>query len=232
MIAINDLLDFIRFRICFSASLSAMIGYLLFNPLDINLIFVFLASFFVFGAIYSYNNITDKKEDLVNRKRINPFVDNKGLWITIGCFFFGAIFSSFLPTISILFYITLTITGIIYSFFRIKRFFLIKNLYTSLGATQVFLLGAANLTIDAISSYFLISALIFIGSLISDLRDYVGDKAANIKTMPVRFGYDVTKKIIYLLLILFSIFVIKTNLYDLFILLPFALLMLFFLIIA
>ncbi len=226
----NDLLDFIRFRICFLAPFLAMTGYLLFNPLGIELIFVSLASFFGCVGAYSYNNITDRREDLINRKRTNPFVyNNKGLLITLSCFFLGALFLPFLPAICTFFYITSTLTSVIYSSFRIKRYFLVKNLYTGFGITQVFLLGAAKLNSDVILYYFLFSILFFIGSLISDLRDYRGDKAVGIKTMPIYVGYTATKKFIYFLLIMFLISILTLNLSKLFILLPFALLMLLFL---
>ncbi|MCK4492034.1 MAG: UbiA family prenyltransferase, partial [Candidatus Altiarchaeales archaeon] len=103
------------------------------------------------------------------------------------------------------------------------------NLYTGFGITQVFLLGATKLTGDVVLCYLLFSILFFVGSLISDLRDYRGDKAVGIKTMPVYVGYNATKKFIYFLLIMFSISILGLNLPELFILLPFALLMFFFL---
>ncbi|ODS37220.1 MAG: hypothetical protein A7315_04265 [Candidatus Altiarchaeales archaeon WOR_SM1_79] len=229
-IVIKDLLDFVRFRICFTASFLAITGCLLFNPLDIiKLIFISLSSFFVCAGVYSYNRITDKEEDIVNIKKLNPFVYNKGILVVVCCFLLGFIFSLFLSAVSIFFYITSTITGLLYSRFRVKRYLLVKNLYTGFGASQVFLLGAASFTNEAVMYYFLFSTLFFIGSIISDLRDYKGDKAAGVTTIPVHFGYNLCKKFIYLLLIAFSILILKLNLSELVILLPFVLLMVFFL---
>lgn len=226
---IKDLLDFMRIRICLTASLLAMIGYLLFNPWGIHLIFISLASFFVCAGVYSYNRITDKKEDIINIKKLNPFVYNKGILVVTYCFLIGFIFSLFLPMVSIFFYITSAVTGLVYSHFRVKRHFLVKNLYTGFGATQVFLLGAASFINEVILYYFLFSILFFTFSLISDLRDYKGDKAAGVITMPVRFGYNLCKKFIYFLLITFSVLILTLNLSVLLILLPFVLLTLFFL---
>ena len=49
LIVIRNLLDFIRFRISFSASFLAITAYLLFdNPFDMTLLLVFLTSFFAF----------------------------------------------------------------------------------------------------------------------------------------------------------------------------------------
>ena len=227
---IEYLLDFIRFRICIFVSFLAIISYLLFNPIGMNLILVFLASFFGCAGVYSYNNITDKKEDLINRGRINPFVyDNTGSLIITSCFFLGALFLLVLPAICTFFYLTSTIMGLIYSSFRIKRYFLVKNLYTGFGITQVFLLGAAKLNSDVILYYFLFSVLLFVGSLISDLRDYRGDRSVGIATLPVVFGYNTAMLVVYFLLILFSVLIIGLNLYNLVILLPFIVFMVFFL---
>jgi len=229
IISIKDLISFIRFRIAFQASFLALAGYLLSHAPDTRLIFVFLTSFLGLGGVYAYNDITDKKEDLVNRKRINPFVDNKGLLIATLCFFFGGICSLFLPNTSTFFYLSLIMTGLIYSRFRIKRYLLIKNLYTGFWITQAFLLGNMSFTYEALLYYLLFSILFFVGSLISDLRDYNGDKSAGIITIPVRFGYEQGKNLVYFFIFLVSALIVTMDLNKLLILLPFSFLAIFFL---
>ena len=66
------------------------------------------------------------------------------------------------------------------------------------------------------------------GSLISDLRDYKGDKIVGIKTLPVYLGYRWTKKIIYSLLFGISVFILQLNLFYLLPLLLFIPLILLF----
>jgi len=230
--SLNELLEFIRFKICIFAPFLGITGYLLFNSLSTNIIFVALACFFVCIGVYSYNNITDKEEDLINEKPINTFVtSNKGYFVVIISFLCGTFFLFFLSFYSILVYVSSIITGLVYSFFRLKRHLLVKNFYTGFGITQLFLLGAVNgnFSVEIVLYYLLISIFFFSGTLISDLRDYKGDKYAGIKTLPIFLGYVHVKRIIYILLSILSIIILTSNLYNLFILLPFSLLMIFFL---
>lgn len=227
---VENLLRFIRFRICVFTSFIGMTGYLLFHPLDVGLIFVSLACFFGCAGVYSYNTTKDKIEDLINNRKINSFSSkNKGLFIVFICFLVGYFFVSYLSFHSILFYTLSIITGIFYSFSRIKQHFMIKNIYTGFGIGQVFLIGTNYFTQDVLLYYFLISFFIYIASLISDLRDYEGDSVAGINTLPVALNYNITKNIIYFLLILFCALIITLNLYRLSIMFPFVLLIFYFL---
>ncbi len=74
-------------------------------------------------------------------------------------------------------------------------------------------------TIDLIKVYLVLSIYILIISIMADLRDYDGDKLADIKTIPVMLGYNAGKRVIYLLFILFSILVVIENLISFYILL-------------
>jgi len=222
----NSLFEFIRFELCVFASFIGMTGYLLFSPLSLNLVFVALSSFFVCAGGYAYNNITDRKEDLINRKRVIFFsLNNKSYLIVIFSFLIALLFALPLSFYSSFFTVMEIIIGITYSLFRIKKYFLLKNIYTGFGVTQIFLLGAGNITIEIIQYYLLISFFIFIGSIISDLRDYKGDKNKGIRTLPVSLGYNKTKELVYFLLTVFFILILIYS--DLLVLLPFALIMFF-----
>jgi 4-hydroxybenzoate polyprenyltransferase len=222
----KELFEFIRLKLCIFASFLAMSGYLFFNPLNLNLIFVMIASFFVVMGGYTYNNITDKEEDLINRKKVNKFAtNNKSYLIVVFSFLIASFFSLFLSFYSIFFTMLGIISCTIYSLFRIKKYFLLKNIYTGFSVAQVFLLGANNITIEIFLHYLLISFFIFISSIISDLRDYKGDKISSIKTLPVFLGYDKTRKIVFILLVFFSFLIIHS---QFIILLPFSFVVLFF----
>lgn len=225
---ISDFLGFIRFRICIFVTCIGIIGYLLFNPLSTNLFFVTLTCFFAVAGSYAYNNMTDKEEDLINRKELNSFVlDKRSLWIVSACFLSGMFFSLFLSVYSIFFYLAGLFVSVTYSLFKLKKHFLIKNFYTGFGASLVFLLGATYLTFEIIEYYILISFFIFIGSAISDLRDYEGDSLSDIRTLPVYLGYDTGKKIIFVLLSVFSFLILFFSGFIVF--LPFTMVMLYFL---
>ena len=224
----KNLLEFIRLKICFFICSIALCGYLLFNPLGINLFFTFLASFFGTAGAYSLNNIKDKEEDLINRKSINPIVLSRfGFVITLACFFIGIFFSLFLPLLSIIFSILGIVSSLSYSCLKIKKYSLIKNIYTALGVGTAFLVGASYMNMEVMWSYLLFFFFIIIMSLISDLRDYAGDKKSNIRTLPVSIGYERVRKIIFILLGIFSIQVSFSS--KLFAFLPFVLFMLYFL---
>jgi 4-hydroxybenzoate polyprenyltransferase len=223
---ISNISEFIRLKICIFVCAIGMSGFLLFNPLNMSLVFVSLTSFFGAAGAYSYNSIRDKKEDLINRRSINHFaLSKKGLLIVFVCFALGFFSSLLLPMYSILFYLFGLVVSIVYSFFRIKKYFLIKNLYTGFFATLMFLIGATNMTSEVIQYYILISFFIFILSIISDLRDYRGDKVSSIKTLPVSLGYNPTRILVFLLLSIFSSIILNSHFM---ILLPFSLLIIFF----
>lgn len=229
VIAIKDLLDFIRFKICFSASVLAIVGYLLINSFDNELIFVSLASFLVTAVGYGYNNITDKKEDLINRKKINTFASGYGgLFILAACFLAGAIFSFLISDISFFIYVILSVIGILYSFIRVKQHILVKNLYTSFTVGLLYLFGCFTayntITATMLHGYFSVVGFVLIGTLIADLRDLKGDRNAGVKTIPVCIGCAFTKYVIYFLMLADSAYILILGLYQFYIILPFFLL--------
>lgn len=223
MKSIKDFLEFTRFKLCILCPFLAMSGYLLFNELSANIVFVSLSSFFVCMGAYSINNIVDVKEDFINRKKINPFASKlEGKIISGLAFSLGLYFCSFLSYVSVMFYVIAVFTSITYSVFVLKKYLFMKNLYTGFGVAQVFLIGAFASTSpsQAFLYYAIISLFILIGSMISDIRDYEGDKASGFKTLPVYLGCGLTKKLI-LSLILIYMFIITLAFPEFMILLPF-----------
>lgn len=229
---LKDFIDFIRIKICFFVTGIGVSGYVLFNPIDIRILWVALSCFFAGACGYSFNLITDKEEDLINKKKINPFTkNNAGINLVICFTIAGALFSVFLCPLSVIFYWIMIALNISYSQFRMKKIFPFKNIFTGFGLTQVFFIGAANapITIETLTYYFIVSLFIFITSLVSDLRDYEGDKATGIQTIPVALGYLHGKNFAYLLLIVSSAAIISLNLKGLYLLLPFVLPIIFYL---
>lgn len=220
---ISQFFEFIRVELCiFAAALSAY-GYLRFNEMSPAAFFSSAAAFFACAGAYSYNNTADVREDIINRKNAaNYFALNiSGRIISAALFIAGFIFSVYLSGTAVYFYIASAAAGIAYSAFRLKKYFLAKNFYAGFGIMLAFLIGAANspATAEMAAQYISLSAFIFIGSVISDLRDYEGDKAAGIRTIPVVLGYSPAKNLAFLMLCSYAIFLMLGGAF--FMLLPF-----------
>jgi len=226
---LSDFLEFIRYKVCISCLFLAISGYLLRNSPSIDILFLSLSSFFLCAGVYAYNSITDKEEDVINKEKISSLVLSKKGYVLVGVFIFiGLLFSLFLPVYSLFFAVMATASGVTYSYFRLKRYLLLKNVYTGFGVNLIFLMGATAgvfVTSEILSYYLLISIFILIGSVISDLRDYEGDKALNIKTLPVRLGHNKTKYLVTFLLAVYTISLLFFT--KVIILLPFSILMFF-----
>ncbi len=215
---IKNMLSFMRFTVSMSGSFIAVLAYLLTNQLDFRFFIVMLGSFFACTVIYSYNNLTDKKEDSINRKQTNTITKNNFSHFLIFLFLFlSLIFQYILSTRAMIFSIIFIALGILYSFFRLKKYLLIKNIYTGFGMIPMFLSGTINQPFDQLLINYSLFFAIFItvGSIVSDLRDYKGDKASNFNTIPVYFGYDNAKKITYSSISALSLVILYLNILKL-----------------
>ncbi len=221
----KELIDFIRLRVCLFITGIGITGYIIFNPVGVKIFWAAASTFFISATAYSYNLMTDKKEDLLNHKKINAFVLNRKGYALISVFMIIGLISTLqLSYMSLFFYLLLLVVGLVYSYFRIKNIFPFKNLYTGFVLSIVFFIGStANsyLSISMVNYYLLISLHIFTISLISDLRDYAGDRETNLRTLPVVLGYSLVKKLIYLLLSLFAFLTLLTESIFLYPLMPF-----------
>jgi len=222
----EDFFEFIRLKIAIFTGFFAMSGHLLFNPLSSDLLLAGLSAFLACAGAASYNNITDVKEDAINRKKTNKYAQNpKSRIISASCMI-GGLYSAYLFSLtSAMLYTIMMSLLIAYSYFRVKRHILIKNIYTALGNSMIFLVGAGVLYTEALVDYAFIAGFVLIGSIISDMRDLEGDKKANIRTLPAVMGYEKTKTLTYILAAAFSMLLAGAGPGELAILLPFTLLM-------
>lgn len=219
----SEILDFIRVEICFFCVFIAISGFLIFNKISINLIFVILSSFFLCASLFAYNNMVDKKEDAINKKRVSGLtLTRRGNFILAFCFTIGLLSTLMLTLPSVIIYLLASFIGFTYSVFKLKQYMVLKNLYSGFSWSLSFLLGSSpNLNHISFVYYVVISLFIFISSIISDLRDFKGDKVQMIKTIPVSIGYNKSKKIIYLFYTLFSFFILLSGFNELLIFIPF-----------
>jgi len=215
----TDILDFIRFEKTVVTSLIGIFGYVLFNPLGAGILFAALSSFCAIAVSRAYNNLKDKEEDIVNRKKINRLTEKRtGLLVILFIFIVGLFSSLYLPPISTFFYLLTIIVVIIYSALRLKSYFLVKNIVSGIFLTAVFLMGTGFLSAEVGVYYLMIFLFIYTGSLISDLMDYGGDRAAGLRTIPVVLGIGRTKRLVYALFLLFTLITFQLRLFNLFIL--------------
>ena len=216
----HELIDFMRPKISLLVMGLAIFGHLLFAPADINILYIALWAFFATTASYAYNMITDRNEDLLNHKKLNYFVIKQkvGKRLIIIFSIISIIFSLPLTQESFLFCTFSLITGYAYSKYRIKDIFPFKNIYTAGSLIIAFWVGALNTpsNLNIVIYSIPLFVLLFIASLISDLRDYTGDKKSKIRTVPVVMGYVFTKKINYYLLLFFSAYVLILGLTKLY----------------
>ena len=217
----HELLNFMRPKISLLVMGLAIFGHLLFSPADISMLYIALWAFFATSASYSYNMITDRNEDLLNHKKLNYFVinQNTGKILIIIFSIISILFSLPLTQKSFIFCTVSLITGYIYSKYRIKDIFPFKNIYTAGSLIIAFWVGALNTpsNLNLVIYSIPLFILLFVASLISDLRDYTGDKKSKIRTIPVVIGYIITKKINYYLLLFFSAYVLILGLTKLYI---------------
>jgi 4-hydroxybenzoate polyprenyltransferase len=222
--AVRDFLAFIRVETCLFISGMAATGYLIFSPLSPSVMYPFFTVFFLSAAAYSYNHLTDRREDLINNKRLNRFVTNgKGPWLVAVLIFLSIYFSLRLPESTFLVYLVWVGASLAYSAFGVKKTLLVKNLYTAFVMGIAFLIGAmaqAAFTKSMLIYYLAVSSFGFNINLLGDLRGYRGDKLTGINTIPVRFGYEVGKKVFY---VIFSVFLVSVFILNLKFLYPLAL---------
>lgn len=221
---LKELLGFIRINVClYTASLAAT-GYLLFSRPEPVLIYVVLSSFFGCAAAYAYNNTTDLKEDLINRKKLNYFSDKPaGKAIVALCTIAGLSFALQLPVESVLVYFVFTALFVGYSSLRIKKYLLLKNIWTAFGVSQFFLIGlfASGSAVET-AYYTVVFSLALIGSIIADMRDVEGDRKIGINTLSVKLGIRFSRLFLYLLYATVAGLILADGMREFYIVLPFS----------
>jgi 4-hydroxybenzoate polyprenyltransferase len=164
------------------------------------------AAFSATLLIYTMNRFTDRKEDIVNNPRRFHYLDSYGkatLTIAAGLYLFSLflLFQSKLSTFLVA--LLPLFIAILYSIFRLKRVFLLKNISVSLGILCAVFIVLVHF--DDVTVYSLLLALFFllgflINTIVYDIKDIEGDLKYNIKTLPVQYGLEKTKIVCYMLL--------------------------------
>jgi 4-hydroxybenzoate polyprenyltransferase len=173
---------------------------------------MFIIAFLIAFFVYSFNRLTDIKEDIINNpERAEFFKKRAYLFISIGII--ALILALFLAILKSLLVFTIVLLPAIFVTIysikwipqkqkRLKEIFLIKNILVSLGWFLISLFVAAYVNIFSIGILIIglfIFLRIFIGCIMFDVRDIEGDKIHRIYTIPIKFGIKKTRNIILIL---------------------------------
>ena len=157
--------------------------------------------------IYTMNRYTDRKEDIINNPYRFRYVERFGkatLSIAVGLYLLSLFFLLQLKPATFFIALLPMFIAILYSVFRLKRVFLIKNVFVSLGilcAVFIVLVTFNDFTIFSLvlASFFFLNFLI--NTIIFDIKDVEGDVRYDISTLPGKYGLKKTKMVCYTLLL-------------------------------
>jgi 4-hydroxybenzoate polyprenyltransferase len=182
--------------IALGASCVAYITLFLFNfPADPVVISV---TFFEFFIAYNLNRLTDFNEDAINAPERISFVNKYTKpFIAMGAIIYAGILLQVMSAnvYSFLFILVQTLLGLAYSICRIKKYFLIKNIYIAFVWGMIVLFVGVNfyaLTTSTILFSVIIALIFFVNNTIFDIKDIAGDVACNLKTIPSTIGLKKT----------------------------------------
>lgn len=175
-------------------------------PIDYHLI---LTSFVIVFSVYAINRFTDK-EDIINDLNKRLFFDKNPIILVISiALLIVSVFTLMLFNKLTLFHILIIASGIAYSYKvipaitknRVVHFLRIKDIIFAKSVIVSIIWGASFFAISwtIYPTYikdpteiiiFIISCTIatFVNTNFADIRDYSGDSAFNIPTLPVHFG--------------------------------------------
>jgi len=171
---------------------------------------ILIGALSAFFTVYMYNYVSDTQEDKQNKKAspITNGMSKKAITLIATSAFILAVLSAGILNIGALISISVFILiGILYSIRKlgIKKVFFVKNL--SIGIAWFFLflfmsLGFnSQIQVGTIFIAFFIAILSFIGSVVRDMVDVIGDSKAGVKTIPIVLKVDGTASLFLILTI-------------------------------
>ena len=156
--------------------------------------------------IYSMNRRTDLSEDSISLPERSRFTQRYGVYLlyTSMALFGVSLLLSIRLGVGILAIALLPqVMGVLYSQFRLKRVFIVKNLTVALALTfPVLIVVAAEWPVQMywILLWGVVFIALFINTVIFDIKDVGGDAAHGIQTIPLRLGVRYTRIFCYGLL--------------------------------
>ena len=206
---------------CMAYSVSILLGY------QTNVIF-YLAIFLFYFSIYNINKKTDRKEDQINhptRANLHNVFGNSIFLMSIfslavSLFLFlqagwQSLLISLIPFIAVIFYSIPWIPRHFEKILRarrLKEITVLKNLLVSITVSSSMTFLQATYTGNAINEavscvFIIVFGMLFINTIVFDIRDRKGDKKEGIRTIPVVIGVYKTKILLIAFNTLLSTFI-------------------------
>ncbi|HUU76468.1 MAG TPA: UbiA family prenyltransferase [Methanoregulaceae archaeon] len=189
------------------AFISSVFHHVPFNPA------VFLIGFLITYAVYNLNRKTDEKEDAINHKERYGFTKKYERWLYYSAIFayvFGLILAGYYGVAAFLAALFPLVSGIAYSlpllpartgFRRMKEIPLMKSLLVASAwaippsLLPVFIGGGTICQTTLVMILFFFS-LVFINTVLFDMRDVEGDRQSGVRTIPVILGIEHTRALL------------------------------------
>ena len=217
-IIIEDTLKFLVYSniyLAFGASCLTYVVIKLFGyPFDsMPMLILFLTTFF----IYNLNRITDLDEDNINCPERVKFVNiyKYLLPLSIVGYIFALALALHHNFMTFLMSLIPFILGFMYSVFRLKKIFLLKDVIVALGWASIpFVVGAYFGILDLFMNtvvwvlVLFVFIRVFITTVVFDIKDIHGDRVHGIKTLPNTIGIERTRYLLYILNTLFGLFLL------------------------
>jgi 4-hydroxybenzoate polyprenyltransferase len=172
------------------------------NPFSWQLV---LLPFFACVFIYSMNRLTDRKEDEISLPGRTRFPHHIRITLVVISLIFyilllGIVFQKNFLSFAIA--LLPLVIAILYSVFRLKRFFLVKNISIATAVCASVLIVPAyyeNWTGIWGILFLFFFFMILINTILFDIKDIKGDSVFRIHTLPVILGIPLTKNICFIL---------------------------------
>jgi 4-hydroxybenzoate polyprenyltransferase len=158
--------------------------------------------------IYTLNRYTDREEDIINNPHRLWFLERYGkatLTIAAGLYIISLFFLLQLKLAAFVIALLPLIIAILYSMFRLKKVFLLKNISVSSGllcAVLIVFVIFGDFTIFSLLLAVFFFLAFLVNTIICDIKDIEGDVRYNISTLPGIYGLRKTKMVCYFLLLL------------------------------
>lgn len=176
-----------------AVSTMLLVGY----PVELGPVFiVFAVTMFVYGL----NRLTDIEEDEQNVPRRAAYTRRYGhawLLLAVGAYL-TAVWLALVWQLPMVEFMALPlVVGVLYSRFRLKRLFVVKNLLVGvswgvipLGVCVYF---GGRWTVEIGFLFWYVSVMLTVAAIVFDIKDIDGDEEQGIRTLPVTHGPRATK---------------------------------------
>jgi 4-hydroxybenzoate polyprenyltransferase len=194
--------------ISFSTAFSAAIMVLLRVPINPGLLFITFSGSML---IYSLNRHMDRQEDRISLPERSDFSQRHGwhfIALSIPLFGISLVLAALLSSIVFVVVLMPLMIGVLYSVFRIKRIFFLKNLAVSLALSAILLIVVAAYRPNPslwlpLFGIFVLACLV--NTIIFDIKDISGDAFVGNRTLPVTLGIRRTQWFCFFLLAIMTL---------------------------